>query len=227
MNWQVANGLSYFAKAAPSACPTRALPDRAAVRAGARRGQPAPIGREVALTERARSEIDAAYGPLLPIDTRPAGRRAAAVRTQSPRSSGRHAATSCASCKPSRDLTLDAETSPRASRGLAATVAFRCRRLRRHRGLAGAHPISYSDQTFRSRHGPTRWRWVSSPDGVVAVGRHDPPDGIRPRRRRTPPHADRRAGCQLRGTSIARDARSRTATPRISSPRSRATSSIR
>jgi len=106
LNWQVANGLSYFAKTRRPEIAYARMPD-VLLYAPALVADNRAIGREVALTERARATADAAYGPLLPI--------ARDVRVHVPRLSEvvRDVApgTRYALCvlRPSRDLSLDAE----------------------------------------------------------------------------------------------------------------------
>src|SRR5262249_2793207 len=63
MNWQVANGLSYFAKVRQPAIAHARAPDLL-LYAPALVTDNHAVGRAIALTERARSEIAAAYGPL-------------------------------------------------------------------------------------------------------------------------------------------------------------------
>jgi hypothetical protein len=71
LNWQVANGLSYFAKVRRPEVAYARLPD-VVLYAPALVADNHAIGRQVALTERARATLEAAYGPLLPMirDTR-------------------------------------------------------------------------------------------------------------------------------------------------------------
>jgi len=66
LNWQVANGLSYFAKVRRPDIAYARLPD-VLLYAPALVADNHAIGRQVALTERARATIEAAYGPLLPV----------------------------------------------------------------------------------------------------------------------------------------------------------------
>jgi hypothetical protein len=105
LNWQVANGLSYFAKTRRPDIASARMPD-VLLYAPALVADNRAIGREVALTERARTAAAAAYGPLLPI--------ARDLRVRVPRLSEvvRDVApgTRYALCilRPSRDLSLDA-----------------------------------------------------------------------------------------------------------------------
>jgi hypothetical protein len=66
MNWQVQNGLAYFAKVVrPDVAYTR-MPD-VLLEAPGVVARNAAVGRTVALTERAAAQLRAAYGPLLPV----------------------------------------------------------------------------------------------------------------------------------------------------------------
>ena len=116
LNWQVQNGLSYFAKVQAAGdrvrrgCPTSLLYAPALV------ADNRAIGREVALTERARATAEAAYGPLLPIARDRARRGAAARPTRRARSPPGTRYVLCV-LRPSRDLRLDAaELAARAAR---------------------------------------------------------------------------------------------------------------
>lgn len=66
LNWQVGNGLSYFVKQKRPEIVYARLPD-VMLYAPALVADNRAIGRRVALTERARATIEAAYGPLLPV----------------------------------------------------------------------------------------------------------------------------------------------------------------
>jgi hypothetical protein len=106
LNWQVANGLSYFAKTRRPEIAYARMPD-VLLYAPALVADNRAIGREVALTERARATVDAAYGPLLPIarDRRVrVPRLSEVVRNVAP-------GTRYALCvlRPSQDLSLDAD----------------------------------------------------------------------------------------------------------------------
>src|SRR6185295_4771949 len=105
LNWQIQNGLSYFAKVTRPGIAAARMPDvllYAPVLVADNRA----IGREVALTERARASAAAAYGPLLPIarDDRVAVPRLADMARDLARG------TRYVICvlRPSRDLSLDA-----------------------------------------------------------------------------------------------------------------------
>jgi hypothetical protein len=106
LNWQVANGLSYFARTQRPEIAYARLPD-VLLYAPALVADNRAIGREVTLTERARTTVTAAYGPLLPIMRDP--------RVRVPRLSeiaGNIAqGTRYVLCvlRPARDLSLDAE----------------------------------------------------------------------------------------------------------------------
>ena len=65
VNWQIGNGLSYFVKETRPEVAYARLPD-VLLYAPALAADNRAIGRRVALTERARSTIETAYGPLLP-----------------------------------------------------------------------------------------------------------------------------------------------------------------
>jgi hypothetical protein len=66
LNWQIGNGLSYFAKVTRPAIAYARMPD-VQLYAPALVADNRAIGRRVALTERARASVETAYGPLLPI----------------------------------------------------------------------------------------------------------------------------------------------------------------
>ena len=66
LNWQVGNGLSYYAKVKRPEIVYARLPD-VLLYAPALVADNHAIGRRVALTERARATVETAYGPLLPI----------------------------------------------------------------------------------------------------------------------------------------------------------------
>jgi hypothetical protein len=65
LNWQIGNGLSYYAKVRRPGIAHAHLPD-VILYAPALVASNRAIGRDVALTERARTTIEEAYGPLLP-----------------------------------------------------------------------------------------------------------------------------------------------------------------
>jgi hypothetical protein len=117
MNWQIANGLSYFAKVPRPAIAQARMPD-VILYAPALVADNHAVGREVALTERARAELSRAYGPLLPVQTDPR----VTVEPLSERVNGLPPGTPYVLCllKPSRDLTLDTEDLAGALRALAA-----------------------------------------------------------------------------------------------------------
>ena len=70
LNWQVGNGLSYFAREKRPEMAYARMPD-VVLYAPALVADNRAIGRRVALTERARATIEAAYGPLLPVSRDP------------------------------------------------------------------------------------------------------------------------------------------------------------
>jgi len=119
MNWQVANGLSYFAKVRQPAIAHTRAPDLL-LYAPALVTDNDVVGRAIALTERARSEIDAAYGPLLP--TMPDPR--VVVPPLAERVAGLPAGTPYVLCvlKPSRDMSLDEDDLAAALRVLSGTA---------------------------------------------------------------------------------------------------------
>jgi hypothetical protein len=116
MNWQVSNGLSYFAKVERPAIAHARIPD-VLLYAPALVEDNRAIGREVVLTERAQAEVNAAYGPLLPTVL---DRRAIAAPL-SERVGGLPSGTPYVLCllKPSDDLGLDVEDLGRTLRTLA------------------------------------------------------------------------------------------------------------
>jgi hypothetical protein len=67
VNWQVQNGLSYFATVTRPEVAWARMPD-VLLYAPALVADNRAIGREIVLTERARASVAAAYGPLLPAD---------------------------------------------------------------------------------------------------------------------------------------------------------------
>ena len=86
VNWQIGNGLSYFVKVNRPEIAYARMPD-VVLYAPALAADNRAIGRGVALTERARASIEAAYGPLLPVapDPRvPVLTLAAAIRGVAP-----------------------------------------------------------------------------------------------------------------------------------------------
>jgi len=104
LNWQIQNGLSYFASVTRPEVAWARMPD-VLLYAPAFVADNAAIGREVALTERARATAARAYGPLLEIarDARvPAPPLADAARGLPPGT--RYVVTIL---RPSRDLALD------------------------------------------------------------------------------------------------------------------------
>jgi MFS family permease len=116
LNWQVANGLSYFGKVQRPGIAQAWMPD-VLLYAPALVENNRAVGREVAVTERARDEVSAAYGPMLPVE--PDSR--VTVAPLSERVQGLPSGTPYVVCllKPSRDLTLDAEDLARTLRALA------------------------------------------------------------------------------------------------------------
>jgi hypothetical protein len=118
MNWQVANGLSYFAKVRRPAIAHARIAD-VLLYAPALVKDNEVAGRELVLTERARAEIDAAYGPLLP--TAPDAR--VVLKSLSEQVAGLPPGTPYVLCrlKPSRDMALDADDLAAALSALSTT----------------------------------------------------------------------------------------------------------
>ena len=119
MNWQVANGLSYFAKVHQPSIAHARLPD-VLLYAPALALDNRAIGRRIALTERARAEVNSAYGPMLPIDRDPA----VPVASLTDRLCDLPAGTRYVLCvlKPSRDMRLDLDDLGRGLQALAGAV---------------------------------------------------------------------------------------------------------
>jgi hypothetical protein len=118
LNWQVANGLSYFAKVRQPAIAHARAPDLL-LYAPALAADNHEVGRAIALTESARSEIDTAYGPLLPTIPDPR----VEVPPLAERVAGLPAGTPYVLCllRPSRDMTLDRDDLAAALRVLLGT----------------------------------------------------------------------------------------------------------
>ena len=118
MNWQVANGLSYFAKVRQPAIAHARAADLLLYAPALVKDNHA-VGRSIALSEHARSAIDAAYGPLLPTMPDPQ----VTVPSLAERVAGLPAGTPYVLCllKPSRDMTLDADDLAAALRVLLGT----------------------------------------------------------------------------------------------------------
>jgi hypothetical protein len=147
LNWQIQNGLSYFAKVKRPEIAAARMPDvllYAPVLVADNRA----IGREVALTERARAAAAAAYGPLLPIarDERVPVPRLTDATTDLPRG------TRYVMCvlRPSRDLGLDTEELGRALRSLAGgrTIQLPVGDYAAVAGIAGEPPALVTAAPF-------------------------------------------------------------------------------
>ena len=150
LNWQIGNGLSYLVKAKRPEIVFARVPD-VLLYAPALVADNRAIGRSVALTERARATVEAAYGPLLPItrDARvPVTGFADAVSTVSP-------GTRYVLCmlKPSADLRLNTGD---LSRALASLTAGHLANLPAGdyavvAGVAGHEPdlVAAGDRPFR------------------------------------------------------------------------------
>ena len=150
VNWQVGNGLSYVVKVKRPEIAYARMPD-VVLYAPALVADNRAIGRGVALTERARATIDAAYGPLLPVtrDER------VAVPTLAEEIGRVAPGTRYVLCvlRPAGDLSLDPED---VSRSLSTLTAGRVTGLPAGdyaalAGIAGRAPdlIAASDQPFR------------------------------------------------------------------------------
>jgi len=115
VNWQVQNGLSYFAKVTRPEVAWARMPD-VLLYAPALVADNRAIGREVVLTERARASVAAAYGPLLPavVDTR------VTVPTLADATKDLAAGTRYVMCvlRPSRDLPIAVDDLAEATRAL-------------------------------------------------------------------------------------------------------------
>ena len=169
------------------------------------------IGREVALTERARATAG----------TPPTGRCSRSTRDR--RVAGRRDWPICVAIFRRARATCCACCDRRAICARhASDLARRARALDRRRARVALPPATTRPSPDRrraagARHGaaPCRSATRSTLDGVavdvrmeswLAVG-HDPPHGLRPRRRRPTAHADRRTRRQLRGVRRARPRR--------------------
>jgi len=121
LNWQVQNGLSYYTSAIRPETAVARMPDVLPYAPALIRDN-AAAGRLVVVTERARAELSAAYGPLIRIDAdaRAHADSLAAVIRSVP------AGTRYVLCllRPSRDLTLDAHEVHEDARALGIDRAF-------------------------------------------------------------------------------------------------------
>jgi transmembrane protein TMEM260 (protein O-mannosyltransferase) len=140
LNWQVQNGLSYFAKVKRPEIAAARMPDvllYAPVLVADNRA----AGRDVALTERARTTAAAAYGPLLPIarDERVVVPRLA----DSTRDLAHGTRYVLCVLRPSRDLSLDAEELARALHSLTGgrTIHLPAGDYAAVAGIAGEPPV--------------------------------------------------------------------------------------
>ena len=198
LNWQLQNGLSYFARVDRPDLAYARMPDVLLYAPELIRDN-LEIGREVALTDRARAELVRSYGPLIPTiaDSR------VDVPGISDLVQGLAPGTPyvLSILKPVPDFSLDADDLIRAIGHIdrwAAEVDTR-RRLRggcwsrRSNAFAGGR----RERAVSPEPQPRRRRG-RDPDGIVARVRHHPADGIRSRDCRAPPHADHRTGRELR-----------------------------
>jgi transmembrane protein TMEM260 (protein O-mannosyltransferase) len=121
LNWQVQNGLSYFTRAVRPQIADARMPDVLLYAPALVRDNFA-IGRDVVLTARARAELAAAFGPLLPTDPDPRVPPApvADLARQLP------AGTRYVLCvlRPSRDVALDRTDLEAAVHVLGADASF-------------------------------------------------------------------------------------------------------
>ena len=150
LNWQIGNGLSYFVKETRPEVVYARLPD-VALYAPALVADNDAIGRRVALTERARATIEAAYGPLMPIAPDPR----VPTATLGDEVAGIAPGTRYVLCvlRPSRDLPLD---QPELSRALGAltgghTTSLPAGDYAAVAGIAGRAPelVTTADYPFR------------------------------------------------------------------------------
>jgi hypothetical protein len=116
LNWQVQNGLSYYTKVHRPDVAVGRMPD-VVLYAPVLVADNRAIGREVALTERARTTVASAYGPLLRI-VRDARVPAPSLSSAAQRIPSGTRYVLCV-LRPSRDLALDAEDLSRALRTLS------------------------------------------------------------------------------------------------------------
>ena len=150
LNWQVQNGLSYYSTVAHTEVAWARMPD-VILYAPALIADNAAMGREVALTERARAMVDAAYGPLLTVTPDPR-----VVVTPLSETAGRVAAgTRYVLCAlgGARDPTVDRSELDRAVARLAgAPIALPTVDYVAVAGLAGQPPLLVaSDSPFDRR----------------------------------------------------------------------------
>ena len=116
LGWEVENGLAYFAKEVrPEVAYTR-MPDVLLYAPALVRDNRA-IGREVALTERARRELTSAYGPLLPVAPDPRVRVTSIADLARDLPMGTRY--SLCVLRPSREFALDAQDLGHALRALS------------------------------------------------------------------------------------------------------------
>jgi len=121
LNWQVQNGLSYYTSAVRPQVAVARMPDVLQYAPALIRDN-AAAGREVAVTDRARAELEAAYGPLFRIDADPHVHLEPIASV----ARGVAAGTRYVLCllRPSRDLALDARDVDAMARALGADASF-------------------------------------------------------------------------------------------------------
>ena len=151
LNWQVQNGLSYFASVTRPEIAWTRMPD-VLLYAPALVADNAAIGRDVALTDRARVTAEAAYGPLLSIapDPRVVVPRLVDAARDLPAGT-RYVVTVL---RPSRDLALDREELARLLGALAGSpVKLPVADYAAFAGVTGRPPevAVQSTQPFRQR----------------------------------------------------------------------------
>lgn len=152
LNWQVQNGLAYFTKAVRPEVAYGSMPD-VLLYAPALVADNRAIGREVFVTERARAEVTAAYGPLLRAERDPR----ADTRTAFDVARAVDRGTRYVLCvlRPPRDLPTDEADIARAIDRLTGggSVALPANDYVALAGLAGEPPqaIVAADRPFRTR----------------------------------------------------------------------------
>jgi transmembrane protein TMEM260 (protein O-mannosyltransferase) len=150
LNWQIQNGLSYFIKVKRPEIAAARMPD-VLLYAPALVADNRAVGREVALTERARATAAAAYGPLLPVT---ADERVVVPRlAETTRELARGTRYVLCVLRPSRDLSLDTEELARALRSLTGgrTMQLPAGDYAVVAGIAGEPPVLVTATPFPFR----------------------------------------------------------------------------
>jgi hypothetical protein len=137
LNWQIQNGLSYFTKFPRAGVAEAHMPDVLLFTPALVRDNRF-VGRDVALTERARKELEQAYGPMLPTapDPRVTARTLLEIVSSVPRGT-RYVLTVL---KPSRDLAPDENDLKTAVRLLGGQISEQRGDYVAVAGLAGKTP---------------------------------------------------------------------------------------